>query len=223
MIFTSCVPSFIEGVFHDLCLVFGYDNNELLSEGFQKKVDKLKENLGHHLCYEYYIFYFRLLRNRVAHGQVKGSEIAGLANILLLDMEHITSLVNLETIPYNYKLFVLNELEKNINTPNYKYLMKFVLMDKVVIPDYYNVTKERNEAIYDLLKTQEFWGFIDHELEYDSPTVKHGIHFVLQKINKLIPNYQECKSRLSQLGIKSTDKKLADHYLKYLTRDRITI
>lgn len=43
--FANAVPPIIEGIFHDLCIICGTTDNELLSEGFQEKLNRLKKYL----------------------------------------------------------------------------------------------------------------------------------------------------------------------------------
>src|SRR5690606_27690447 len=133
VMFATAVPSIIEGIFHDLCILIGEKENDLLKEGFQYKLDKLHEYLDLDLHYEYYSFRFRLFRNKVSHGRLTKKDVDELADLLLLDLYQVCQLVSTDKLDLNHKRFVIHELNKNLKVPDYKYLMQYLLLDKVKI------------------------------------------------------------------------------------------
>ncbi len=217
-IFTNAVPTIIEGVLHDLCLLIGEKENDLLQEGFQYKLDKLQPVLGWQLYYEYYSFRFRLIRNKVAHGRLTKADVDELADLLLLDLHQVCKLVQSDKIELNHKRFVIDELNKNIANPDFKYLMEYLLLDKINVPAFYKLEGQIAE-VEKLIVGNEFWEFLEEEMDKSVEAVKHGIYMILKIISKRKPFDSRCTKLLKQLGITELDKDLAKEYLKYLTRD----
>lgn len=217
IMFVNAVPTIIEGILHDICILVGEDENELLQKGFQHKLDKLKNVLGNELSYEYYSFRFRLFRNKVAHGRLTPSDVYELSDLLLLDLCHICKLVSIPKLKLNQKRFVINEINKNISAPDYKYILEFLLLDKVEIPSFYNIDNQICE-VEKIIVSTEFWEFIEKEME-GGDTSKHGIYTILKIISSRKPFDKRCTSLFKKAGIKNVDKSLADSYIKYLTRD----
>lgn len=146
MMFTTAVPSIIEGILHNLCILVGEQENNLLREGFQYKLDKLQEYLGIELHYEYYSFRFRLFRNRVSHGRLTKKDVNELADLLLLDLYQICKLVSTDKLDLNHKRFVIHELNQNIAVPDFKHLMQYLLLDNIEIPAFYQLEEQIEEV-----------------------------------------------------------------------------
>lgn len=218
IMFATAVPSIIEGIFHDLCILIGEKENDLLREGFQYKLDKLHGHLGLELHYEYYAFRFRLFRNKVSHGRLTKKDVEELADLLLLDLYQICNLVSTDKLDLNHKRFVIDELNKNIIKPDYKYLMRYILLDKIEIPEFYGLTKQIEE-VEKLVVGDEFWNFLDEEVKHGGDPVKHGIHIVIKAISNRKKGDKRCVEMFRKLGLKKSDKEIANNYLKYLTRD----
>lgn len=121
IMFAMAVPSIIEGIFHDLCILIGEKENNLLKEGFQYKLDKLHGYLGTEMHYEYYSFRFRLFRNKVSHGRLSKTDVDELADLLLLDLYQICRLVYSDRLDMNHKRHVIDELNKNLVKPDWIY------------------------------------------------------------------------------------------------------
>jgi hypothetical protein len=217
IMFANAVPTIIEGILHDLCLLNGEDEKELLQKGFQHKLDKLLNVFGYELYYEYYAFRFRLFRNKVAHGRLTKHDVDELADLLLLDLFQICKLVLSTKLKINQKRFIIDELNKNLLDPNYKYVFQYILLDKIEIPIFYNLTKDINE-VEKIIESDKFWEFLEGEIDEGGEAVKHGII----KIVKLIRNRKQkefdkrCIEILKKAAIKNIDKELADDYIKDL-------
>ena len=218
IMFANAVPTIIEGILHDLCLMVGEKENDLLNEGFQQKLDKLQNVFGDQLNYEYYSFRFRLFRNKVAHGRLTKADVDELSDLLLLDLYQICKLVFSDKLRLNYKRFVIDELHKNIFKPNFKYLMEYLLLDKTKILSFYNLEPQIKE-IENLIAGKEFWVFLEKEVDKGLSPVEHGIYFILKIISKRKPFDKRCTMLFKKLGIEKGNKEIANHYLKYLTRD----
>lgn len=218
IMFASAVPTIIEGILHDICVLVGEDENILLQKGFQYKLDRLQNVLGVELHYEYYSFRFRLFRNKVAHGRLTQADVDELADLLLLDLYHICKLVSSDKLKLNTKRFVIDELNNNIIKPDFKYLIQYLLLDKIEIPPFYKLEKKIDE-VEKLIVGSEFWGFLEKELETGGEPVKHAIHLILKILSSRKPFDKRCTKLFKKLGIKEADKELADHYFKYLISD----
>ncbi len=218
IMFATAVPTIIEGVFHDLCVLIGEKENDLLSQGFQHKLDRLQECLGLELHFEYYSFRFRLFRNKVSHGRLTKKDVDELADLLLLDLNQVCKLVSTDKLDLNHKRFVVDELNKNLLKPDYKYLMQYILLDKTEIPAFYGLEKQVEE-VEKLIIGDEFWSFLDEEVKHGGDPVKHGIHIVVKAISNRKKGDKRCVDMFRKLGLKQSDKNIANNYLKYLTRD----
>lgn len=215
IMFAVAVPSIIEGIFHDLCLLVGEKENDLLKEGFQYKLDKLQNHLNYELYYEYYSFRFRLFRNKVSHGRLTKSDVDELADLLLLDLHQVCRLVQSDNFHLNHKRFVIDELNKNLTSPDFKYLMEYLLLDKIEIPTFYNLEKQIEE-VEKLIVGNDFWEYIEKEMHNGGEPVKHGIHIIIKIISNRKPFDKRCTKIFKELGIDKSDKEVANQYLKYL-------
>ncbi|MBK8655368.1 MAG: hypothetical protein IPN20_16005 [Haliscomenobacter sp.] len=218
IMFGIAVPTIIEGILHDLCLQIGEKENDLLKEGFQYKLDKLQNQFGWELYYEYYSFRFRLFRNKVSHGRLTKVDVDELADLLLLDLYQICRLVQSDKLNLNHKRFVIDELNKNIAKPDFKYLMQYLLLDKTEIPAFYKLEKQIEE-VEKLIVGNEFWEFLETEMDKGGEPVKHGIYLVVKIISSRKPFDKRCTKIFKKSGIEKADKEIANNYLKYLTRD----
>lgn len=218
IMFAVAVPSIIEGIFHDLCILIGEKENDLLKEGFQYKLDKLHNHFGWELYYEYYSFRFRLFRNKVSHGRLTKADVDQLADLLLLDLYQVFKLVQSDKLHLNHKRFVIDELNKNLTKPDFKYLMQYLLLDKTEIPSFYNLEKQIEE-VEKLIVGNDFWEFLEKEMDNGGEPVKHGIYLVVKIISSRKPFDKRCTKIFKKAGIDKADKEVANHYLKYLTRD----
>ena len=218
IMFATAVPSIIEGLFHDLCILFGEKEEELLSQGFQFKLDKLHKYLDVDLYYEYYSFRFRLFRNKVSHGRLTKEDVDEMADLLLLDLYHVCKLLFTDKLDLNHKRFVIDELSKNLSKPDFKYLMKYILLEHIAVPNFYELDKKMEE-IESLIKGENFWNFLGDEISNGGNAAVHGIHFLVKKIKKMDIEVEKCTEILKKVKLSKSDSKIAGEYFKYLTRD----
>lgn len=218
IMFASAVPTIVEGIFHDLCLLIGEKENDLLQKGFQYKLDKLQNVFGFELYYEYYAFRFRLFRNKVAHGRLTTKDVDELADLLLLDLYQVCDLVKSDKLNLNHKRFVIDELNKNISKPDFNFLMQYLLLSKIEIPPFYKLELQIAE-IEKLIDGNEFWEFLETEMDKGGEPVKHGIYLVVKIISSRKPFDKRCTKLFKKSGIDKADKEVANSYLKYLTRN----
>lgn len=218
IMFANAVPTIIEGILHDICLQIGENENELLQKGFQYKLDKLHNVLKYELYYEYYAFRFRLFRNKVAHGRLTKADVDESADLLLLDLKQICQLVFSLKLKLNQKLFVIDELNKSISKPEYKYVLEYLLLDKIEIPMFYQLDKQINE-VEKMINSTEFWEYLETEMDSGGDIVKHGICTILKKMRKRRSIDTRCAKIFKKAGIKDVNKELANNYVEKLTKE----
>jgi hypothetical protein len=218
IMFANAVPTIIEGILHDLCLLNGEDENEILTKGFQHKLDRLQKLLSYDLNYEYYSFRFRLFRNKVAHGRLTKQDVNELADLLLLDLYDICKLVFSMKLKLNQKRFVIDELNKDISKPEYKYVIEYILLEKTEVPLFYGLGNKIAE-VEKLIVSSEFWNFMEKELNSGGEPVLHGIVSILKILRNRKPFDKRVTKLFKKAGVKDVDKELANHYIKYLTKD----
>jgi len=218
IMFSNTVPSIIEGIFHDICILTGSDDNILLNEGFQQKVNRLEKIYGWELHYEYYSFKFRLIRNKVAHGRLEPTEISRTADLLLLDLYHACKLVFHTKLKFNQKRFVIEEFNKDLSTPNYKYILEYLLNSDVEIPSFYGL-QQQIQVMESTLSSDKFWEYLVDELDQKSEIKRQGINAIVKKIIYKIPKEKRCKDLFKKIGKIEIDHHLTELYFKSLTKD----
>lgn len=172
--FSHVVPTIIEGVFHDLYLVFGEDENSLLRKGFQQKLDLLNDHLYYEFHYEYNSFSFRLLRNKAAHGRLGHESIdEHLSNILLLDT---CNMVQSDSIGLNKKIALIDSVCNFLENPNFRDVLRYIWLDKIRIPDFDDISVKVSQ-IEAIIRTGKFWKFLTDAVNEagGSNSDKHGI------------------------------------------------
>lgn len=219
IMFANAVPTIIEGIFHDLCLACGDSDNELLSEGFQEKLNRLKKIFSWELHYEYFSFKFRIIRNKVAHGRLTINEVNQLSDMLLLDLFQVTQLVSNTKLKLNKKRFVIEEFNKNLSEPNFKYIIEYILYEDVIIPTFYDL-KPKIDIIESVISSQDFWDFINKEFDNGYGNDKHGIYYVVKKIVSREPFDKRCTSFFKKVKFdKLYEINKAKAYIDYIVKD----
>jgi hypothetical protein len=189
ILFASICVLIIEGILHDICILFGINENDLVGVGFQAKINHLRERLGLTLHYEYYSFQFRLLRNKIAHGLMNGSESEEVADLLLLDLEDIIQITNSEKIPLMQKRFFYHQALKDKYPDCMKYIAGYFLLSETVIPKFYNI---KENLLIDKIKVEDFWINIEGMIKNDGES-RALAHSLLKEIKKL--NINELNSK----------------------------
>ncbi|WP_286732664.1 MULTISPECIES: hypothetical protein [Sphingobacterium] len=159
-LFSSIAMTIIEGVFHDICIALGNLENDVLTLGFQAKINIMNEKLDYHFDYKYYAFKFRLLRNKVAHGLMNSTEASEISGLALLDIWDAAKISRSMEIPTNQKLFFMHQVAKEGTNGDFKYLAALVFCQKISVPaDSYSDSDIKN--IHKLLLSNEYWAYID--------------------------------------------------------------
>jgi len=212
MMFANAIPTIIEGIFHDLCIMTGTPENVLLTEGFQQKLNRLKDILDSDLEYEYYSFRFRLFRNKVAHGRMNTADQSELSNMLLLDLYDVCKLCLSNNLKLNKKRFIIEGLNKTLTNPDYKYLIEYILLGTVSIPAFYQL-EQQIAQVENLIISDGFWAFLEKELDSNSEPIRHGIHYVVTIISKKKPFDKRCTKLLKKAKIGKSDNTLVNKYI----------
>ena len=216
IMFANAVPTIIEGVFHDLCIEIGEDENELLQQGFQYKLDKLKDTLSYELYYEYYAFKFRLFRNKVAHGRLTVDDVNELSDLLLLDLFQVCKLVSSTKLPLTQKRFLIDTItSEEDKSANYEKVLEYLILDDIEIPDFYNLEAQILE-VEDVIASDKFWEYLDAQITDTNEVTRHGIAGILAIIKKKGAYDDKCNSLFKKLRIGKVKKSLKDSYFKRL-------
>ncbi len=215
IMFTCAVPTIIEGILHDLCLLINERESDLLQKGFQYKLDKLLPILTYELDYEYYSFRFRIFRNKVAHGRLTNRDVDELADLLLLDLYQMCKLVSSTKIKMNQKRFLIDELSKNLTNPDYKFLIEYIFLTKLEIPDFYKLNEKITE-IEKIISSNQFWEFLHKQLMEGSEVQKHGIVALTKIISARKPFDKRCTSLFKKAGFASSNSGFVNDYLRDL-------
>ena len=217
IIFANALPSIIEGIIHDLCLLIGEDENKLLREGLKYKLDKLLNVFDYELYYEYYCFQFRLFRNKVAHGGLKTIEVKELINLLLLDLHQICKLVFSTKLKLNQKMAVINKLNDPLSRTNFKDVLKYILLIEIDVPSFYKLESQIAE-IEKTISSNEFWMFLEDEIELNGDSGNHSIHLILIMLKKHNSKLfgKKCKELFKKIQVEKFDQKKADYYINNL-------
>lgn len=100
------LPSFIEGVFHDICVTIGLKTAKLEKASLTdalKNIQKIADPIG----IEYLLFIFPLRRNRIAHGRDLGESYRHVALSFMLDLDLLLHIAKHRDIPLNELLDIL--------------------------------------------------------------------------------------------------------------------
>lgn len=219
IIFANAIPSIIEGILYDLCIALGDTVEELskTGKGFQYKLDRLNKAFGGYSFYEYYSFNFRILRNKVAHGNLTKLDNEGSADLMLLDLLHICELVVSSSLPINTIVSLTKDASLANIDNNYRHLFELLMVKNEQAPKFYNLEVE-SKNIEEILKSDDFWSFLRKELEKNDETTRHGVQKILLKIKeKKDPFLDEKCKPLFQLtkGLK-TNELLVEDYISSL-------
>lgn len=147
------LPSFIEGVFHDICLTLGLKSTELDKGSFKVAVEKVGNFTGA-IGIEYLLFVFPLRRNRVAHGRPLKASFREVAIDFLLDIELLLGAMQHRDLPLNALLAIL----RNPSPAEVRKLFDFSLRDL-----YTQVAREC-VALGPILESEKFWIELDQLL-----------------------------------------------------------
>lgn len=219
IMFANAVPTIIEGIFHDLCIVCGESNNDLLFFGFQEKLNRLKKILSWELHYEYYSFKFRIIRNTVAHGRLAVEEINQLSDLLLLDLYQVSQLVSSNRIKLNKKINNIKQFSMKAKEVDFEKIIKYILLDEVEVPKFYklNLSIKKIESV---ITSQEFWDYLNKEFENGYETEKHGIHHIVKKLSNRKPFDVRCTIFFKRSNFsKIYDLKKALYYVSSMIED----
>lgn len=215
IMFVNTVPSIIEGIFHDLCLLNGEDDNELIRHGLQVKLNRLKDTMGHHLHYEYFSFRFRLFRNKAAHGRLKMEDVNEYADFMLLDLYDVTGMVTIDAFDLNKKINLLRTIPLKADVDKAPLVLKYLLLNAVSVPEFYQL-KANAVAISEYMITPGFWNYLDAQLDRKGEAID-GILYIVQILKKMGVDDASCKRLYTKIGKHKIDEQKKELYFKYLS------
>lgn len=152
--FTNIAPLQIEGIFTDICVALGVDESALDISSVNKKIDRIVEQVGDfYQLYTYYSFKFPLVRNAVAHGEVRDGNPEHAAIMLMLDLLPVAELTVSYDILSNkvYNLIVEADATKDFD----KILHAFDIMPDR-LPRFFE-WESHKYSILKYLDTRSFW------------------------------------------------------------------
>ena len=131
----------IEGLFGDLLEGMGMTREQIESQAIGNKVLVLNNKSDDFIWYEYYSFVFPILRNRIAHGNVRNRGLTLADAIrLILDFAQICDYVcNSVSIPINRKIAILKAFKKGKKDGRGRAMLDFVSVIDVTIPSFYGL------------------------------------------------------------------------------------
>jgi len=107
-LFCHICPLQIEGIFSDICLLIGVDENSLTSASLNEKIQIMKDKNYLFSHYEYFMFNFPKIRNQVAHGKIIEHNYNVLSILLLFDLHLMCNEARSDYIPINFILKLIN-------------------------------------------------------------------------------------------------------------------
>lgn len=220
LMFITAVPSIIEGIFYDLCILFNILPEELFGKGLSYKLGKLNNCFNSFkLFYAYYFYNFRIIRNRIAHGKLLDINDIEWHYLLLLDLLHVSELLFKCEIPSNLKIFLIVKIHGSINNNSNKYLfdymLKYIDLYDVKTDDFYKLDSEMkfidnyiNNSFLDIISYKVENIINDDDSLFDIKNneliqVIYKIMLILLKNNNFDKN--KCKCILSKIKFKKTD------------------
>jgi hypothetical protein len=136
-LFCNIIPQQIEGILYNYALEIGIPDKSLSNSSISEKLQHIIEKVPFFYEDEYYLFFFPVIRNRIAHGKLINDNFDLLAYHLLLDLNHISSLLeDDDNILLNKAIKCIRSLN---DTPSLFDLLKFAIYYEVDIPDFYKL------------------------------------------------------------------------------------
>lgn len=244
LMFITAVPSIIEGIFYDLCILFNVPYEELFGKGLSYKLNKLKDCFNSfELFYAYYFYNFRRIRNKIAHGKLLNINDIEWNYLLLLDLFHVSKLLFKCKIPSNLKILLIVKIHESINNNCNKYLFDYILkyidLYDLKIDDFYKLDSKIkfiddyinnkfldiiNSEVDNIIKDCEEYSRILPKLSYSDIKNNKLIHAIYKIILILLKNNNfdknKCICILSKIKFKKRDinNKLINSYFEDMIR-----
>ncbi len=215
IVFSSICVVIIESIFHEICRLFGFKEDDLLKYGFTEKVNILRDRMIMDISYEYYAFTFRLLRNRIAHGLIDSAKIKEASDLILLDLYDSVQMLDSLTIPLNQKLFFLSESIKGSISESFEYLCAYLFCEDIAVPTFYKI-EEKQKIVINIIESDIFWDYVDCLWNSDDLTKQSLVYALLKHIKsfKIKTIDEKCVERFQKISIKNVSKLDKVEFLK---------
>lgn len=205
----------IESIFHEICRLFGFKEDDLLKYGFAEKVNILRDRMIIDISYEYYAFTFRLLRNRIAHGLIDSAKIKEASDLILLDLYDSVQMLDSLTIPLNQKLFFLSESVKGSISESFEYLCAYLFCEDIAVPAFYKI-EDKQKIVISIIESDIFWDYVDCLWNSNDLTKQSLVYALLKHIKnfKITTIDEKCVERFQRISIKNVLKLDKVEFLK---------
>lgn len=187
--FYLIAPLQIEGIFSDLCLELGMEE-EVANKQLRVRLDRLDKDGRALIDYEYFKFGFPIVRNRVAHGHVvDATEAAALAHEMLLDLFDVCHALESEDLPIARKVALLRSGRTDART-----LAKLAALSDLTLPAFYELEAQEDEFCASLT-LEGFWHPLYELAGARSPDLDAG----LARIGTLLAGMPEHREHVDYL------------------------
>lgn len=140
------LPPLIEGLIHDICASLGLKSVFYEKVSFTESIKYMAEKVSKTYLYEYFLFKFPIMRNKISHGRNIGLNFKEVGIHFILDISSLISLVKNENIPIN-KVFSL------VSSPSLEKIKKLKDIDYSLLPE---PVKKEYQKIGNYLITEKF-------------------------------------------------------------------
>ncbi|HHQ4534805.1 TPA: hypothetical protein ACSP8B_003858 [Aeromonas veronii] len=141
------LPPLIEGLIHDICYSLGLKSVEYDKVSFNESIKFMADKVGKSYTYEYFLFEFPIVRNKIAHGRKSDLNMREVALHFILDISALIELAKNNKIPIN----IVSEIASKPTLENLK-LIKDVEYE--ILPE---VIKEKYSEIGVHFAKDDFW------------------------------------------------------------------
>jgi hypothetical protein len=159
--FVGMAPLQIEGIFTDICRqTYIYRPGKSLDiSSLNDKLNHLEDKKMGFLFYEYYSFKFPVIRNKIAHGDLKDGEYEEMALRLILDLIPVCEFTLSEDLPIN----IINNASKKDNNALMIYWAEISKKIKKIQASY--AVEDEIQAININTTSDDFWLFLNNKLD----------------------------------------------------------
>jgi hypothetical protein len=213
--FLNAAVSHIEGILTDCCILFERDKERIReleysisTKGLRWKLSHLRDKFGWgEFHFEYYNFRFRVLRNKVAHGQLDKIDEQLISAILLLDILDVCNLTHSLNILLNRKVNTIKIIENDLKKErvDYLFVLCYVLLCDIDVPAYYQLNKQVID-IEALKERPAFWEYLSDARHLIDQNMRFAIANALINLRADPKFRSQAEAGLKKIANKSRSK-----------------